>query len=67
MIDLASLLLALDAARGAVFATLTGDRDRAAQCLREAAEAATKAFPSGSREEYALTIVLGAITEAAAS
>ena len=65
MPDLAALLLALDALRGAVFAILTGDRDRAAQCLREASEAAVKAFPSGTREGYGLTLVLLAITEAA--
>jgi hypothetical protein len=65
MTDLPALLLALDALRGAVFAVLTGDRPGAAKCLREAPEAAAKAFPDGSREGYGLTLVLLAITEAA--
>ena len=65
MIDLPTLLIALDAARGAVFAILTGDRGRAAQCLREASEGAVKAFPAGGKESYGLEMVLEAIGEAA--
>ena len=66
MTDLPALLLALDSLRAAIFAILTGDKPRAAQCLAEAAEGAVKAFPSGTRESYGLTLVLLAITEAAA-
>lgn len=64
-ISLIPLLHAADAVRGAILAILVKDRDRAAQCLRDAARAAADAFPPASRESYALAIVLGAVTEAA--
>jgi hypothetical protein len=66
MTDLKALLLAVDAAKGAILAILSGDRDRAAQCLADAVAAAGGAFPPASRESFALAIVLGAITEEAA-
>jgi len=64
--DLKALMLALDALRGACLAILEGHRYRASRCLAEATAASAKAFPLASREAYALTIILGAITEAAA-
>jgi len=63
--DLKALLLALDAARAAICAVLAKNPGRAARYLREASDAAAKAFPSGAREGYGLTLVLLAITEAA--
>ena len=53
----------MDAARDAVEAVIDG-RD-ATLMLLKAAGSAAEAFPPASRESYALTIVLGAITEAA--
>ena len=64
---LVPLLHAVDSARGAILATLVGDHARATLCLHEASIAADAAFQPGTREAYALAIVLGAITEAAAS
>ena len=63
--DLKSLAAALDAASAAIAAILAGNRVRATRRLQAAAAAAEHAFPVASRESYALTIMLGAITEAA--
>ena len=65
MIDLNALLRALKAAVGAILAVLAGDKARALLMLKEAEHAAADAFSLQGRESYALTIVLGAITEAA--
>ena len=62
-VDLPALHEALDAARDAVEAVIDG-RD-ATLLLLKAAGSAADAFSPASRESYALTIVLGAITEAA--
>lgn len=66
MIDLKALLLALDAARGAVAAVLFGDLELASRQLAEARAAAEHAFPLDSRESYGLEMVFEAVTEAAA-
>ncbi len=63
--DLKALMLALDALRGACLAILEGHRYRASRCLADATAAAGGAFPAGTREAYALTLILGAIAEAA--
>jgi hypothetical protein len=62
-IDLPALHEALDAARDAVEAVIDGQD--ATLLLLKAAGSAAEAFPPGTRESYALAIVLGAITEAA--
>ena len=67
MPDLKALLLALDAARGAVAAVLCGDLELTSRQLAEARTAAEHAYPLDSRESYGLELVLESITEAAAS
>jgi len=62
-VDLPALHEALDAARDAVEAVIDGND--ASLLLLKAAGSAAEAFPVGTRESYALTIVLGAIHEAA--
>ena len=62
-VDLPALHEALDAARDAVEAVI-GGRD-ASLLLAKAAGSAAEAFPLDSPESYGLTLVLGAITEAA--
>jgi hypothetical protein len=64
-VHLVALLHAVDATRGAILAALDKNPARASLLLEVAAEDAADAFPPESRESYGLTLVLGAITEAA--
>ena len=57
---------ALDGATLAALAVESGDRGQAQNALLEASAAAASAFPAGSREAEALTVIFTAIHRAAA-
>ena len=67
MTDLPALRETLECGFVAVAHIEAGENDKARTWLDHGAGPAARAFPPVSRESYALTIVLGAITEAAAS
>jgi hypothetical protein len=64
--DLPALHDALDSATLAALAVESGDRGQAQTALMEASAAAASAFPAGSREAEALTVIFTAIDRAAA-
>ena len=59
--DLPALHDALDSATSAALAAEGGDHDRVSWALLEASSAAASAFPAGSREAEALSVILSAI------
>lgn len=59
--DLPALHDTLDCATSAALAAEDGDRHRAAFALLEASFAAASAFPAGSREAEALSVIFTAI------
>lgn len=64
--DLPALHDALDSATLAALAVGSGDRGQAQNALLEASAAAASAFPAGSREADALSVIFTAIGRAAA-
>lgn len=66
MPDLAALREALECGFIAVVHIEAGEPDKARTWLDHGTAPAGRAFPAASRESFALTIVYGAITEAAA-
>ncbi len=64
LIDLPALHDALDSATSAALAAECGDHDRVNWALLEASSAAVSAFPAGSREAEALSVILSAIGHA---
>jgi hypothetical protein len=66
VISLPDLREAWDDGFQAIVAIETGHKDHARLYLGRALIPASRAFPSGSREGHALTLVLGALLEEAA-
>lgn len=65
--DLPALHDALDSATLAALAAESGDRGQAQMALLEASSAGVSAFPVGSREAEALSVIFTAIDRAAAT